>query len=265
MLTRVERKLAEMQRWVDSVGSVADWPAAIALALMRTRPSRDGFPRLWLAPRRLAGLQVHIDPRNMSHFAIYEEVFMDGLYDLDLVPFMPDAIVDCGAFEGYFSLLAHARFPSAPVIAFEPNRDNYRGLLANLSRNDLAIDAREAAVSTRDGSAAFTGGGCGGQLSDEGRDTTTVVVEDLRRVITSMQCRRLLLKLDIEGEEAALLPALLPVLPAQCAMFFEWHHGVDAFRAAAATLDSHGFTTTLTKNHRTGDDTPFVDAFAARC
>ena len=31
---------------------------------------------------------------------IYEEMFIEGAYDLDLVAFVPDAIVDCGAFEG---------------------------------------------------------------------------------------------------------------------------------------------------------------------
>ena len=51
MLTRVERKLAEIQRWVDSVDGVADWPAAIALAMFRTRPAANTIVSRWM--RRL--------------------------------------------------------------------------------------------------------------------------------------------------------------------------------------------------------------------
>ena len=39
VLARIERKLAEVQRWVDAVESIADWPAAITLAMFRTRPA----------------------------------------------------------------------------------------------------------------------------------------------------------------------------------------------------------------------------------
>ncbi len=264
MLTLLERKLAEVQRWVDSVHSIGDWPAAIALALLRTRPSRDRFPYLWVAPRRLGGLRVRIDPSNLSHFAIYEEIFINGLYDLESVGFVPDAIVDCGAFEGYFSLLAHARFPSAPVIAFEPNPHNYQGLIANVEKNHFAMDARAEAVSTYDGVAAFSGSGCGGQLGESRGGSSLVTVADLRRLISELRCDRLLLKLDIEGEEATLLPLLLPVLPATCAVFCEWHQGLDDYRGAAALLEANGFTTTLTNQRRDADGTVFIDAFAQR-
>lgn len=260
----LERKLAEIQRWVDSVGSVADWPAAVALALLRTRPWRARVPRLWLGPRRLGGLRVGVDPANMSHFAIYEEIFIDGLYDLDLVSFVPDAIVDCGAFEGYFSCLAHARFPSAQLIAFEPNAHNYQGLVANVGKNHMDITLREEAVSTRDGSAAFSGGGCGGHLGEPGPGTTLVTLVDLREVIAELHSDRLLLKVDIEGEEMTLLPAMLPVLPAQCALFFEWHQGHDDYQNVAALFEANGFTTSITRENRTGDGTVFIDAFAQR-
>src|SRR5215213_7147243 len=108
MLARIERKLAEVQQWVDSVNSVSDCPAAILLGLFRTRPA-DGkglgaraaralFPQFWIRPRRLNGLWLRINPADLSQFVIYEEVFIEGIYDLGRVGFTPDAVIDCGAY-----------------------------------------------------------------------------------------------------------------------------------------------------------------------
>jgi hypothetical protein len=66
-----------------------------------------------------------------------------------------------------------------------------------------------------------------------------------------------------EGEEATLLPALLPVLPRQCAVFFEWHQGEEGFQRVAELLGAHGLITSITyTSHHKG--TTFIDAFAQR-
>ncbi len=274
-LSRIERKYAQVQQWVDAVGSIADWPAALALAMFRTRPaqgsglaarwSRRLFPHIWIRPSKLKGLSVRIDPGNMSHFAIFEEVFMAGVYDLEAVPFTPDAIVDCGAFEGYFTLLAAAKFTGVPIIAFEPSDRNLAGLRANLEGNGLGADVRAAAVSTTDGEAAFSGTGCGGHLGTEGPGSIRVPVTNLCRVIRELHAERLLLKLDIEGEEALLLPALMPVLPRQCALFFEWHQGREEYQRAVSLLEAHGFVTSLTRENIPDNGHLCIDAFAHRC
>jgi FkbM family methyltransferase len=219
-------------------------------------------PHVWVRPAMLNGLSVRLDPAEISQFVIYEEVFMARVYDLGQVSFTPDLILDCGAFEGYFSLLAAARFPEAPITAFEPNARNADGLTANVRFNQLAVEVRPAAVSTRDGTATFAGGGCGGKLG-EAADSVVVPVEDLCRVIAARQPQRLLLKLDIEGEEARLLPALMPVLPKTCAIFFEWHQGRAEYQDAAALLDANGFTTSLTRENVI-DGLTYIDAFAQR-
>jgi FkbM family methyltransferase len=271
---RIERKVAEIQRWVDSVAGVTDWPAAGALAMFRTRPpegedrlarwSRRLIPHIWVRPARLKGLSVRISPAELSEFVVYEEVFIEGVYDLDQVAFTPDAIIDCGAFEGYFSLLAATRFPGVPIVAFEPNERNLEGLRANVSRNGVAIEIRAEAISTTDGTATFSGGGCGGRLGEATPESVVVRVSDLRRVIAESRCARLLLKLDIEGEEATLLPALMGILPRQCAIFYEWHQGIDDYRRIDSLLSSQGFITSLTREHRVDDGPLFIDAFAQR-
>jgi FkbM family methyltransferase len=274
LLSRLERKLVQMQRWVDSAASIADWPAAITLAMFRTRPAEGSgatarwarrlFPHIWIRPAKLGGLSVRIDPSELSQFVIFEEAFIEGVYQVDAVPFTPDAIIDCGAFEGYFSMLAAARFPDVPITAFEPNERNLIGLKANVERNRLHIDVRPSAVSTTDGTASFSGGGCGGRLGPPTAQSIVVPVTDLRRVIAELRTERLLLKLDIEGEEATLLPALLAVVPKQCAIFFEWHQGSDEYQAAVSLLSQHGFVTSLTRQNRVDDRTTYIDAFAQR-
>jgi FkbM family methyltransferase len=268
---RVRHKAAELRAWTGSVASWLDWPAVALLVLFRTRPPRGQglwprtvrrlLPRIWLRPRLLGGLWVSLDPTRLAPFPIYEEVFIEGVYDLDLVRFEPDAVLDCGAFEGYFSLLARARFPQPPIVAFEPDAANYAGLVSNAS--DLGIETRPAAVSTIDGHATFSGSGCGGHLGTDLSDPHQVAVSDLTRVVAELKSERLLLKLDVEGEEARLLPALLPVLPPTCGVFFEWHHQRSEYVALTEQLGAHGFTTALIRE-RIFDGQVFIDAFAQR-
>jgi FkbM family methyltransferase len=263
VLARIERKLAELQRWVDSAYGLADVPAAFALAMHRTRPAST--PRLIsIRPARLQGLAVCLDAAAMSDFVIYEEVFVDGIYDLSRVPFTPDVVIDCGAYHGFFSLLAAASFPGARCLAFEPNAGNFERLTHNVRHNGLAIDMRPSAVSTRDGSAMFSGGGCGGHLSDDATGGAAVPVVDLGRVITDLRSDALLLKLDIEGEERQLLPALIAAVPHRCAIFFEWHHDRDAYNSIAALLSANGFDVTVTRENRAQAGAVYIDAFAQR-
>jgi FkbM family methyltransferase len=257
----------DLRAWVGSVRAV-DRPLAALLALCWTRPSiarliKRVVPQLRIHPAGLGGLWTAIDPLQPAQFAVYDEVFVQRVYDLGRLAFEPDLVIDGGAFEGYFSLLARARFPRVPIIAFEPDPANFEGLRGHAAqRRGLDISVRRAALSTTDGEAGFAGGGCGGRLTETDA-TARVPVEDLRRVLTALAPQRLLLKLDIEGAEGQLLPALLSTLPRVCAIFFEWHQGRDAYSTVAARLDSAGFSTSVVREH-TYDGALYIDAFAQR-
>ena len=270
-------KLTTIRRWLLSSHSVQDWPAAFLLSIFRTRPpvgtSRYAlfmswlFPRLRVRPKRLNGYQVSVSSSTLANLIIYEEIFLSDAYDLSLLDFYPDIVIDCGAYEGYFTLLAKAHFKDIRCIAFEPSKDNYRALISNLKLNKLRdVDARNEAVSAWRGESAFSGAGFGGHLScDETRaEGGLVTVSDLRDVVESSQ--RLLLKIDIEGEEKVVLPATLDMLPATCAIFFEWHHGEDDYLRMQEGLKNAGFSTVRLRTWIPGDDgVVFVDAFAQRC
>jgi FkbM family methyltransferase len=250
----------------------ADLPAALLLAICRTRPPngqglysrsfRRFIPRLSIRPRNLRGLSIEIDPSDLAELMIYEECFVRQVYDLSLLPFRPDVVVDCGGFEGYFTLLAKARFPSAKLIAFEPHPVNFRLMRCNFEQNGLDVDARCEAVSNRAGEMSFSGSGFGGSLGNNttDEDSIQVHVTNLCEVIRGLSPRRLLLKLDIEGEEKHLLPELVPLLPRACGVFFESHYGNEGFEELNSLLRNAGFAVA---RRRTREET-FVDAFAVR-
>jgi hypothetical protein len=90
-----------------------------------------------------------------------------------------------------------------------------------------------------------------------------VPVEDLRRVLATLAPERLLLKLDVEGEEAGLFPALLPHLPRHCAVFFEWHQGAESYARLESELRAAGFAAGAVREH-VFDGVRYIDAFAQR-
>jgi FkbM family methyltransferase len=273
-LNRLQQKWNLIDRYVASVSGTSDWPAVLLLSVLRTRPARGSsiwarlirmlFPRVYIRPRLLNGLQIGLNPASLDNFVIYEELFVESIYDLSTVRFQPDTVIDCGAYEGYFTLLAKARFSGARLLAFEPQPENYAGLVHNLSLNDLKVDTHREAVSVAAGQMPFSGEGCSGHLGSDLDSSDRVTVSNLCEVIANTATRRLLLKLDVEGEEEKILPALLSVLPATCAIFFEWHHGLTAFLQTESSLNKAGFEVSCCRRRKLSEDAELIDAFAQR-
>jgi FkbM family methyltransferase len=198
----------------------------------------------------------------MDELIIYDEIFIERIYDLNGTPFVPDTVVDCGGFEGHFTLLARARFPQAKFVVFEPNPVNFEAMCANFERNGLSVDARREAVSAESGERCFTGQGANGHLiTDAESPGNPVKVTDLRALIRDMAPRRLLLKLDVEGEELCIIPDLLHALPRISAIYFEWHHGSESLGRIEATLRAAGFAV---NRRRSRCDDMYVDVCACR-
>jgi FkbM family methyltransferase len=77
------------------------------------------------------------------------------------------------------------------------------------------------------------------QAADPGSYEVNTV--DLPALLREKQPRNLLLKMDVEGEESVLLPALAPLLPVTCAIFFETHSGDPGWNDARRLLQDRGF------------------------
>lgn len=66
-------------------------------------------------------------------------------------------------------------------------------------------------------------------------------VVDFPAMLSQRRPERVLLKLDVEGEEARIIPALFDVLPRVSAVFFETHHGEAGWEQAQQLFTGHGF------------------------
>lgn len=198
-----------------------------------------------LAPRvHLAkGLRIPLELHNTTETTIFEEIYLEGTYPLDAITFAPDLIVDCGAFSGMFTLLAHGNFPHARLVAFEPDRANHDRLCANIAVNSARVECHHAAVGVADGQMYFTGGGYGGKLVPAGTpDARRVRVVSLPRLLREAAPHRLVLKIDVEGAERELLPAIIDLLPPETVLFLETHFSHREVDALLAPLIARGFT-----------------------
>jgi FkbM family methyltransferase len=276
--TRRARKEGEALRQAAALGSAADGLIAAAAmfvaGMAHATPARWGsrmlhglgVERLRLRPRRLEGFALAVNPSDSGHTCVVEEFFVPPVaYDLAGIAFDPAAIVDCGAHIGLFTLLARRRFPAAAITAFEPNPVNAGWLRENLLMNGVSgVEVIEAAVSTADGRSAFhvtPNQSEGGRLADprDRSDTTDVAVIDLPAFVRRLTPGALVVKLDIEGEEERVIPALMAVLPPTCAIFFETHRGAAGWEAVRATLAANAFSVRLLRERDV-----FYDGFAVR-
>ncbi len=199
---------------------------------------------MWLAPRALGGRKLLIDPHDWSQTVILDEIFIQGKYDFRKIRFAPDLVLDCGAHIGLFSLLASAAFPGAEILAFEPNPANAAVVRRAIARNVLPVRLEQVAVAIREEKRRFLAVNSHGGRLIEGQETAgsyEVMTIDLPALLRGKQPRRLLLKLDVEGEEAELLPVLAPLLPSTGAMFFETQSGEAGWSEASRLLQERGF------------------------
>ena len=142
--------------------------------------------------------------------------FLDQILFRGMNDFITDAaapvIVDCGANIGYTALHYKRQFPSARIIAFEPDPQFLPLLQVNLQRNGASdVQVVPAAAWIRDGEARWVMEGKDGSrlAQNEEAPRTTVRTVDLSAFLADPVD---LLKLDIEGAEFEVVPHLAPVL-----------------------------------------------------
>jgi FkbM family methyltransferase len=202
-----------------------------------------------------------INTHDLGHLISCEEVLIEQTYDLSLVPFQPDFVVDCGAHIGLFTLIAGLRYASAELLAFEPNVCNFRVAQEQLWRFSSRLDLVEAAVSTEAGETWFSDGESNsGHLTDEPHERRyRVRLVDLRDVARRWAGKSLLLKMDIEGAEREVLPHIIDHLPTHCAIFLEVHGGEAVWKQLSTIASEAGF-----KIVRTRERNCFTDCIALR-
>lgn len=196
--------------------------------------------------KKVGDKRVTLDLTDLVDVMVFEELIIDGIYPLDDVPFLPDLVVDAGACHGLFTLMAQGRFPQAKLVCVEPESANAERVRRHLSDNQITAKVFEAVLSTSKVPVVFTGGGFGGAIGgsvEEGGMKVEVV--SLREILDAHAPRRLLLKMDIEGSEREVLPAVSELLPHETVIFIETHHSEFECDAYLGALRSSGFSETV--------------------
>lgn len=207
--------------------------------------------------------KISINPWDWSQMAIFDEVLLNNAYDFRLLKFIPDYIYDCGAHIGLFSVKAAAFYPHSIISIFEPNPSNCILIKKQLAGNKIMASLFEAAVSNYSGETNFSVSHSHfGYISgkDEFNQGIRVKVIDFSVEIKKVpRNKKLLIKMDIEGEEQNVIPSIIDLLPDKTAIYFETHEGALGFEKIRNILKTNGFDVSVVEDR--GD---FIDAFAVR-
>lgn len=225
---------------------------------------------------RRHGLTFH--HRNAPEFELlYHEIFEAGEYGF--APERDDPVIlDCGSHIGLSVAWFKRRWPGSRITAFEPDPRNFELLQTNVAINRfVGVELVERAVSTRTGTALFFGDfrtaapmasahslrqEWGTQRSGEAILVDTVA---LAEYITGPVDY---LKLDIEGAEREVLPAVRERLHLVRAAGIEFH-ATGPFAAAEEAslvrlLRSSGFEVKVTPKPRGDVFPPEIEEWVRR-
>jgi FkbM family methyltransferase len=201
------------------------------------------------------------DPFQM---AICEEFVKYNIYDLDLIRFEPDEIIDGGAYRGYFTFLARRRFHSSRLTCVEPHPGNFKELKSSLESNkigDFTLYNNALSKSRSHIQLEIWGSNTArfGEKSPSGEyiEIATLDLTDLLKAVPAG--KSLLLKVDIEGSELDFFPQCIDLLPAKCAVFLETHDGWTSLNNIKDRFESAGFKFSVLR-----DRDLYIDSLAVR-
>lgn len=150
------------------------------------------------------------------------ELFIHQIYKIEL----PEnaKIIDCGANIGLSVLYFKTICPTANIIAFEPDENNFQLLQMNSNAlNDASISLHQKAVWIKDGTISFSSNSSMSSKISENEISDAIVEIPCVQLSSFLQSTVDLLKIDIEGAEYEVLKNIQGQLPQVENMFLEYH------------------------------------------
>jgi len=142
---------------------------------------------------------------NPIDFLVIKETIIDDAYKLlDLCK--ANLIIDIGAAFGDFAILAAKKFPTAQILAFEPDKAGYLLLIDNIKRNKLT-NIKSFSVAIGHGQVSFEGNrGVKSSIYEKSKDNKKINLKNLSNFIKNKKVD--LLKIDCEGAELNILESV---------------------------------------------------------
>jgi FkbM family methyltransferase len=159
----------------------------------------------------------------------YDEIFVHGIYKFE--PTNKEiTIIDCGANIGLAAIYFVINYPTAKIVAFEPDPNIFNVLKQNaVTFGNGSIICRNEALSNRDALLTFwLEGGHSGMIVNEAGDRKTSQVKATRlKSFLETYENITFLKIDIEGEEINVIPDIAEELKKVDYLFLEYHSFID--------------------------------------
>jgi hypothetical protein len=132
--------------------------------------------------------------------------------------FVPDSVVDGGANIGMFSVLANAFFPGVPITAYEPDEENFAQLKRNIELNNINCRAKNLGLWSKTTTLYFHK-----DLSQIGHVDENPPGFPIPCEVPEVGSNQWM-KLDIEGAEYEVLPAIFKESLRPRFLSLEVHH-----------------------------------------
>lgn len=188
-----------------------------------------------------SGMRVAVSGSDITHLWAANEVLIERVYQLDVVPFTPDLVLDLGANIGLFTLLAAKQWPGASFVCVEPHPLTFSFLCDNLALNGVNVMKFQCALDAQVGLKFLENEGAVFQRLSERSTETRVMTLRLDSLIPENPHLKLLIKMDIEGSEIAVLDSLEARLPENSFVFLELHEGEKSLRWMDGWAARNGF------------------------
>ncbi|PIZ54184.1 FkbM family methyltransferase [Candidatus Uhrbacteria bacterium CG_4_10_14_0_2_um_filter_41_21] len=163
-----------------------------------------------------------------SFLYMHEEISEKEIYRFACTTEKP-FIIDCGSNIGLSVIYFKKLFPTAEIIAFEPDPNIYNILQKNIAAAKIATDVTvvQACLGDSDKKIKFYSDGAdGGSITSSDVSTRTIEVPQ-QRLDTYVNKPVDFLKMDIEGSEYTVLQNIVPKLHLIDKIFIEYHSFVD--------------------------------------
>ncbi|HEY4784823.1 MAG TPA: FkbM family methyltransferase [Bacteroidales bacterium] len=254
MKSKFKRKILITKQYIKLGSSIQDKFLLILYSLIRNRPfkgtnlyaklGKTFIPKITFHTKSFNNYKIAFDSGDITHFTIVDEFLINKIYDLKKLNFIPEQIIDCGGHIGLFSVLAKSHFKNVPIVIFEPNPYNIGFIKNHIKINQIEnIKLIEKAVSIVETDMWFDNKSAsfGGHLIND-KDNKGILVKtvDLLKFIPE-KATKLLLKIDIEGEELKVVPHIINFLPNITSLFIETHDGEKSYSFIDSLLTKNGF------------------------